>query len=165
MHVSLTTQQGLAAHTQPARTTPHTIITTSPHNPPIMASSSSASDWECGACASSNKGGKYCIMCATPHQKHQAVLAGLAADFAAPTAVISAPLAVAKAILSAPMPGAVIGAPMRCFYRCCHRHCVYAANFMLIVVCAPCHCSRCCYLCPQFLSLSLSLPPPQLLPK
>ncbi len=33
MHVSLTKQQGCAAHTQPAHTTPHTTITASPPQP------------------------------------------------------------------------------------------------------------------------------------
>jgi hypothetical protein len=65
-----------------------------------MASSSSASDWECGACASSNKGGKYCAMCATPRPKHQALLAALAAEAAAHAAIVAAPAAVAKAIPS-----------------------------------------------------------------
>ncbi len=54
--------------------------------PSIMASFSSASDWECGACTSSNKGGKYCTMCATPCPKRQAVLATLAVDVAVPPA-------------------------------------------------------------------------------
>ncbi len=48
----------------------HTTVTTSTHNPPIMASPPSASNWECGACASFNEGGKYCSMCATPCPKH-----------------------------------------------------------------------------------------------
>jgi hypothetical protein len=111
MHVSQTKQQGLTEHTQPACTTLYTTLTASTYNPPIMASSSSASDWEYGACASSNKGGKYCTMCATPHQKRQAVLAALAANVAVPTAVVSVPAAVAMAIPSAPSPGAIIGMP------------------------------------------------------
>jgi hypothetical protein len=111
MHVSLSKQQGHAAHTKPACTTPHTTITTSTHNPLIMASSSSASDWECGACASSNKGGKYCAMCATPRPKCQALLAALAADVAAHAAFIAADVAVAKAIPSVPTPEALVGAP------------------------------------------------------
>jgi hypothetical protein len=48
-------------------------------------------------------------MCATPHPKHHAVLAVLAADVAAPAAVVAAPAAVAKAIPSAPIPRAVVG--------------------------------------------------------
>jgi hypothetical protein len=81
------------------------------HNHPIMASSSSAFDLECGACASSNKGGKYCTTCVSPRLKHQAVLAALVVDVATPTAVVAAPVAMAKAIPYVPMPGAVIGAP------------------------------------------------------
>jgi hypothetical protein len=83
------------------------------HNPPIMASSSSASNWECRACTYSNKGGKYCTitMCTTPRLKCQAVLAMLASDVAAPTAVVAATAVVAKAILSAPMPRAVFDMP------------------------------------------------------
>jgi hypothetical protein len=111
MCVCLTKQQELAAHTQPECTTPHTTLTTSTHNPPIMASSSSVSDWECGACASSNKGDKYCTMCATPCPKHQAPFAVLMADVAAHAAVVAAPAVVSKVIPSAPIPGAVIGAP------------------------------------------------------
>jgi hypothetical protein len=112
MRVSLTKQQGLAAHTQPACTTLQTTITTSTHNPPIMASSPSASDWECGACASFNKGGKYCSMCATPCPKRQALLAALTADAAVHTAVVAAPAAVAKVIPSVPRPGSVVGTPV-----------------------------------------------------
>jgi hypothetical protein len=48
-------------------------------------------------------------MCATPHPKHQAVLAVLAADVAVAAAVVAAPVAVAKANPSVPMPGAVVG--------------------------------------------------------
>jgi hypothetical protein len=84
MPVSLTKQQGHAAHTQPAHTTLTT--TTCTDNPPIMVSSSSA-------CASSNKEGKYCTKCATPRPKRQAVLAALAADVAAPMSVVAAPVA------------------------------------------------------------------------
>jgi hypothetical protein len=91
MHASLSKQQGRAAHTKPARTTPHTTVTTSTHNPLIMASSSSASNWECGTCTSSNKGGKYCAMCAIPRPKRQALLAAIAADVAAHAAVVAAP--------------------------------------------------------------------------
>jgi hypothetical protein len=91
MCVSLTKKQSGNTHT------------TSTHNPPIMASSSSASNWECGACTS-NKGGKFCTTCATPYQKFQAVLAALAADVAAPAAVVAAPAAVVKAILAWCMP-------------------------------------------------------------
>jgi hypothetical protein len=58
-----------------------------------------------------NKGGKYCTMYVTLCQKSQAVLATLAADVAAPKAVISVPAMVVKAIPSAPTPKAVIGAP------------------------------------------------------
>jgi hypothetical protein len=72
-----------------------------------MASSSSASHWEYGACATSNKGGKYCAISATPRLKHQAVLAVLAADIAAHAAVVAAPTAMAKAIPSAPIPRAL----------------------------------------------------------
>jgi hypothetical protein len=72
-----------------------------------MASYPSISDWECGACASINKGGTYCPMCATPCPKHQAVFGALAGDEAAhtafaraivgaPTAVAALPTAVAK---------------------------------------------------------------------
>jgi hypothetical protein len=111
MHVSLTKQQGHAAHTKPACTTPHTTVTTSTHNPLIMASSSSASGWECGACASSNMGGKYCAMCATPRPKNQALLAALAADVASHTAVVAVPAEVVKAIQSAPTPEALVGMP------------------------------------------------------
>jgi hypothetical protein len=104
MCVSLTKQQRCAAHnTQQARTT----LTTNMHNPPIMASSFSAFDRVCGACASSNKGGKYCTMCATPRLMHKAVLAPFAADVAAPLVVFAAPREVAKVILSAPKHGAV----------------------------------------------------------
>ncbi len=49
-------------------------------------------------------------MCVTPPPKHQAVLATLATDVAAPVVVLPAPAAVAKAILSATMPGVVVGA-------------------------------------------------------
>ncbi len=35
MGVRLTKQQGRAAHTQPAHTTPHTTVTTGTHNPPM----------------------------------------------------------------------------------------------------------------------------------
>jgi hypothetical protein len=111
MHINLTKQQGRTAHTQPAHTTTHTTITTSTHNPLIMASSSSTSDWECGACTSSNKGGKYYARCATPHPKRQALLAALAADVAAHAAVVVAPAVVVKAIPSAPMPRALVGVP------------------------------------------------------
>jgi hypothetical protein len=80
-----------------------------------MASSSSASDWVCGACASSNKGGKYCTMCATPRLTRKYVLAMLAADFPTPAAAVAAPAEVAKAmakkIFSAPAPRAVVDAP------------------------------------------------------
>jgi hypothetical protein len=38
-----------------------------------MASSSPNFDWECGACSTPNKGGKYCTMCAVAHMKRQAV--------------------------------------------------------------------------------------------
>ena len=57
----------------------------------------------------SNKGGKYCTICATPCPKRHAVLAALAADVAAPAAVIAVPTAVAKAIPSAPTLRAVVG--------------------------------------------------------
>ncbi len=70
------------------------------HNPPIISSLPSASNWEC-ACASFNKGGKSCPMCATPHPKRQALLAALTADVAVNAAVVAAPAAMAKAILSA----------------------------------------------------------------
>jgi hypothetical protein len=53
------------------------------HNPPIMASSPSILDWECGACASVNKGDIYCPMCATPRPKCKKVLGMLAGDEAA----------------------------------------------------------------------------------
>ncbi len=66
----------------------------------IMASSPSASNWECGACASFNKGGKYCPMCATPQPKCQELLAALAADVAAHAAVVAVTMVVAKVILS-----------------------------------------------------------------
>jgi hypothetical protein len=112
MHASLTKQQVHAAPTQSVHTTPHTTITTSTHNPPIMASSPSASDWECGACTSFNKGGKYCPMWATLYQKRQALFAVLTADIAAHAAVVVVPTAVAKVIPSAPMSGAVVGASM-----------------------------------------------------
>jgi hypothetical protein len=111
MHVSLTKQQGHAAHTKPAHTTPHTTVTTNIHNPLIMASSSSASNWECGAYASSNKEGKYCNMCATPRPKRQVLLAPLAADVAAHAAAVAAPVAVVKAIPSVSTPGALVGMP------------------------------------------------------
>jgi hypothetical protein len=42
----------------------------------------------------SNKGDKYCTMCATPHPKRQAVLAAHATDFVAPAAVVAAPMVV-----------------------------------------------------------------------
>jgi hypothetical protein len=50
-------------------------------------------------------------MCTTPHPKHQALLAMLAADVAAHTAFFAAPAAVVKAIPSAPTPRAVVGIP------------------------------------------------------
>jgi hypothetical protein len=81
------------------------------HNPPIMSFSSSASNWECGACTFSNKGDKYCTMCAAPRPKPQAVLVALAADVAAPAVVVAAPVAVEKAIPSGPISRAVICAP------------------------------------------------------
>jgi hypothetical protein len=90
---------------------PHTTVATSTHNPSIMASSTSASDWEFDACTSFNKGGKYCPMCATPCTKSQALLAALVADVAAHAAVVAAPAAVVTAILSAPTPRAVVGTP------------------------------------------------------
>ncbi len=111
VHLCLTKQQGRAAHTKPACTTPHTTITTSTHNPLIMVSSSFASNWERGACTSSKKGGKYCAMCATLRPKCQALLAALAADVAAHAAVVAVPAVIAKAIPSAPMPGALVGVP------------------------------------------------------
>jgi hypothetical protein len=144
MHVSLTQQQGRAAHTQTACTTPHTTVTTSTHNPLIMASSSSPSDWECRACVSSNEGGKYCAMCNTPRPKCQALLTALAADVAVHAAVFAVPAAVGKAIPSAPTPRAVISTPAEncccargscccarsfCFHCCCHRRHVFAAAF------------------------------------
>jgi hypothetical protein len=49
-------------------------------------------------------------MCATPRPKHLAVLATLAADVAAPKAVVAAPMVEAKTTPSAPMPWAVVGA-------------------------------------------------------
>jgi hypothetical protein len=49
-------------------------------------------------------------MCATPHPKHQAVLAAFVAGVVTHTAVLAAPVVVAKVILSAPTPGAVVGA-------------------------------------------------------
>ncbi len=143
-------------HTQPPQPAPITLPSWSP--PPLLL-------------ASSNKGGKYCTMCATPHQKRQAVLAALTADFAKPTAVVSAPAAVAKAITSAPTSKAVIGVPMEVVAApaaavsiAVATATVFDANFMLIIVCAPRHC--CCRrnLCRQPLLLSLSLPPPQLPP-
>ncbi len=51
-------------------------------------------------------------MCATPHPKHQALLAGLTADVATHAAVVAAPVVVEKAIPSAPMPEALVGAPV-----------------------------------------------------
>ncbi len=163
MGVSLTKQQGRTAHTQPA----HTTLTTSMHNPPIMVSSSSASNWEFGASAPSNKGGKYCTMCATPRPKHQAVLAALAADVAAPNAVVAAPTAVAKAIPSAPTPGSVIGVSAAAIAA--HAAAVSIAvatatvslllKRILINVCAPRHC--CCHRCLCHRPLSLLPPPPQ----
>ena len=75
----------------------------------MLTSSPSASDWECEACTSSNKGEKYCAMCATPRPKHQALLAVLAADVAVHTAVVAVPAVVAKAIPSVPTPGALVG--------------------------------------------------------
>jgi hypothetical protein len=111
MCASLTKQEGLAAHTQPACTTPHTTVTTSTQKPPIMASSPSASNWECGACASFTMRGKYCPLCAIPCPKHQALLAALAADVAVHAAVVAVSTAVALAIPSASMPRAVVGAP------------------------------------------------------
>jgi hypothetical protein len=77
------------------------------HKPPIMATSSSASNWVCGACTSSKKRGKYCAMCATPHPTCKVVLAALVLDVAVPTAAVAVPAAAAKAILSVPTPGAV----------------------------------------------------------
>jgi hypothetical protein len=72
-----------------------------------MAYTSTASDWECGACAFSNKGGKYCTMCTAPHPRCKAVLAAFVVDVAVPAEVIAAPAAVAKAILFAPTSRAV----------------------------------------------------------
>jgi hypothetical protein len=77
-----------------------------------MASPPSAYNWECVACASFNKGGKYCHMCTTPHLKCQAFLAMLVtADVAAYAAVVAVLAAVAKAIPAVPMPRAVGSAP------------------------------------------------------
>ncbi len=80
-----------------------------------MASSSSASDWVCGACVSSNKRGKYCTMCATPRPTCKVVIAALAADFPITRAAVAAPAEVAKVmakkIFPAPTPGAVVDAP------------------------------------------------------
>jgi hypothetical protein len=80
-----------------------------------MASSLSVSDWECGACASINKGGIYCPMCAAPRPRCKNVLGTLAGDavhtaFAQaavgyPMAVAALPMAVAKKA------GTVDGAP------------------------------------------------------
>jgi hypothetical protein len=86
-------------HKQPAHTTlttrpttnPHNqTLTTSPHNSPIMASSPSISGWECGACASINKGGIYCPMCATPCPKRKKVLGAIAGDIAVHAALADA---------------------------------------------------------------------------
>jgi hypothetical protein len=110
MHVSLTTQQvllGLAAHPINPHNPHNHTLTTSPHNPPIMAFSSSISDWECGACASIYKGGIYCPMCATPRPKCKKILGTLAVNEAAhvafawaaiclPAVIADLPAAVAK---------------------------------------------------------------------
>jgi hypothetical protein len=112
MHVSLTKQQGLAAHRKPAGTTPHTTVTTSTQNPLIMASSSSASNWECGACAFSNKWGKYYAISATPCPKCQALLVALAADVDVHPAVVAKPAVVVKATPSAPLSGSLVGTPV-----------------------------------------------------
>jgi hypothetical protein len=72
-----------------------------------MASSPSISDWECGACASINKGDIYCPMCATPRPKQNKVLGVLAGNQTAhaafaqaavglPTVIGALPAAVAK---------------------------------------------------------------------
>jgi hypothetical protein len=83
-------------HKQPAHTTLATrpttnkhnqTLTTSPHNHPIIASSPCISDWECGACASVNKGGIYCPMCATPCLKCKKVLGAITEDIAAISAL------------------------------------------------------------------------------
>ena len=81
-----------------------------------MASSSSASNWECGACTSVNKGSIYCTMCATLHPKCRAVLGALAADEAMhisfTRAAIGAPTAVAALpAMAAKKAGTVNGAP------------------------------------------------------
>jgi hypothetical protein len=67
---------------------PHT--TTTPQ-PPNMASSSPTFEWECGACSAPNKDGKYCIMCAAPRTKRQAVAATTVPDMAAESACAPAP--------------------------------------------------------------------------
>jgi hypothetical protein len=74
-----------------------------------MATLSAASNWVCGTCASPNKGGKFCTMCANPRPKRQAVLAALAADMpvaaAAAPAKVHPPLgAVATANVPPPVP-------------------------------------------------------------
>ncbi len=56
-----------------------------------MVSSSPAFEWECGACSAPNKGGKYCIMCAAPCMKHQAVAAAPAPNTAAASACAPVP--------------------------------------------------------------------------
>jgi hypothetical protein len=56
-----------------------------------MASSSPAFEWECGACSAPNKGGKYCIICAAPRTKRQAVAAATAPDMAAASACAPSP--------------------------------------------------------------------------
>jgi hypothetical protein len=56
-----------------------------------MTSSSPTFKLECGACSAPNKGGKYCIMCAAPHMKRQAVPAATAPGMAAASACAPAP--------------------------------------------------------------------------
>jgi hypothetical protein len=67
--------------------------------------------------SSFNKGGKYCLMCATPHPKRQAVLGVLAADVAAHAtftrAVFDAPMAIAALpVVVAKEAGTVNGTPV-----------------------------------------------------
>ncbi len=65
----------------------------------------------CGACASSNKVGKYCTMCATPHPMRKVVLAKLAADVASSAAALAVPREVVKAIFLRRHPGQSLTCP------------------------------------------------------
>ncbi len=137
MCASLTKQKRLPAHhTQPACTTPHTTLTTSTHNPPIMASSSSASDWECGACASSNKGASTALCVILPTKSARQYLSHLRQMLLCPQQLFLRQRHWQRRIPLRQCPGQSLGHPRQsllhrgcCFRCCCHCHCVFAAVF------------------------------------